>query len=308
MSIISSNDPELLDPMPSREEGYGKQEVSDEARRLRLRKRGRVTFWMAIAFVAVLAFLAIFADFLPFVHPYYQGSVLDGKLPPSSAHWFGTDKNGRDIFSRCVYGARVSLAIGGMSVFFGLLFGAVFGLFAGYYRRWVDSSTSIVMDIILAFPPLILALTIVTFRGRSAWNVIFALSVLAIPALTRLVRANTMVYAQREFVLAARSLGATDRRIIFKEILPNVVPPMLSFALTGLAVLIVAEGALAFLGVSVAPPTPSWGGMIWDGRDQLDKAWWISMMPAIVMFLTILSINVIGDQLSARFNVREAVG
>lgn len=308
MSMISPEHPGLLDPLPTPGLDTEKEPALEIGRRVRARKRGRVTFWLAVGFLGLLAFLAIFAGVLPFVQSYKDGSVLDAKLPPSTAHWMGTDKNGRDVFARVVYGARVSLSIGAISVVVGLFFGALFGLIAGYYRKKIDTVTSMVMDVILAFPPLILALAIVTFRGRSAFNVILALSVLSIPPLTRLVRANTLVYGQREFVLAARSLGAKNGRIIVKEVLPNIVPPMLSFALTALAVLIVAEGALAFLGVSVPPPTPSWGSMIWDGRDQLDKAWWISMMPATVMFLTILAVNMIGDVLSQRFSIREAIG
>jgi peptide/nickel transport system permease protein len=307
--IISSQDPDLLDPLPPRD-GLEAEEApaTETAKRIRTVRHGRKSFYASIAFVVLLAFLALFAKFLPFVQSPTKGSVIDGKLPPSMDHWMGTDQNGRDIFARVIYGARVSLAIGGVSVVIGLFFGGVLGLVSGYYRKKIDTTTSIVMDIILAFPPLILALAIVTFMGRSATNIVLALSILAIPALTRLVRANTLVYAQREFVLAAKSLGAKNGRIIFREILPNVVPPMLSFALTGLAVLIVAEGALAYLGVSVPPPTPTWGAMIWAGRDQLDKAWWISMMPAAVMFVTILSINLIGDTLSERFSIREAIG
>jgi peptide/nickel transport system permease protein len=122
------------------------------------------------------------------------------------------------------------------------------------------------------------------------------------------VRANTIVYAQREFVLAARSVGASSRRVVFREILPNVVPAMVSFALTGLAILIVAEGALAYLGLSVEAPTPTWGKMIFAGKDRLQEAWWISMMPALVLFLTILSINLIGDVLAEKFNIRDSIG
>jgi peptide/nickel transport system permease protein len=307
--IISSENPELLDPLPP-QDGLPSEEApaTESAKRIRTARHGRKSFYASIGFVVLLAFLAVFASYLWFIQSPTKGSVIDGKLPPSTAHWMGTDQNGRDIFARVIYGARVSLAIGGISVVVGLFFGGVLGLISGYYRGKTDTATSIVMDVILAFPPLILALAIVTFMGRSATNIILALSILAIPALTRLVRANTLVYSQREFVLAARSLGAKNGRIIFREILPNVVPPMLSFALTGLAVLIVAEGALAYLGVSVPPPTPTWGAMIWAGRDQLDKAWWISMMPAAVMFLTILSINLIGDVLAERFSVREAIG
>ncbi len=279
-----------------------------QAKAPRLRKKGRVTFYLAVGWLAVIAFHAIFADVLPWVSPYDKGSVINGKLSPSLDHWFGTDKNGFDIFSRAMYGARVSLAIGIASVVLGLAVGGLLGLISGYYRRWIDTGTSIVMDILLGFPALILALLIVTTFGRDAKNIVLALGVLAIPPLSRLVRANTLVYTQREFVLAARSLGAKSGRVIFREILPNVVPVMLSFALTGLAILIIAEGALAFLGLSVAPPIPTWGGMILAGQDQLEKAWWISMTPALVMFLTILSINLIGDQLSQRFMVKEAVG
>jgi peptide/nickel transport system permease protein len=167
---------------------------------------------------------------------------------------------------------------------------------------------SIAMDVVLAFPALVLAIAIITFRGRTAPNVVAVLAILSVPALARLVRANTMVFSQREFVLAARSLGARNRRVIFREVLPNVVPVMLTFALTGLAILIVAEAGLAFVGASVRPPTPTWGGMIADGRDKLEDAWWISIFPSIVLFLTVLAVNLIGDVMSARFNVKESVG
>jgi peptide/nickel transport system permease protein len=275
------------------------------ARRQRRKGKG-VLFWMAFGWIALVAFCAIFADYLPFVRSYSK-IYPKFKDPPSTEFWFGTDKIGHDIFARTVYGARLSLAIAGASIVIGLFFGGLLGLMAGYYRRRVDSVISTGVDVMLAFPALILLLAITAFLTPSARTVILALAILSIAPLTRIVRANTLVYSQREFVLAAKSVGARDRRILFREVLPNIVPAMLAFALTGLAVLIVAEGALAFLGQSVPPPIPTWGKLIDDGRQDLDTAWWISLMPAAVMFLTILSFNVMGDVLARRFDVREGV-
>jgi peptide/nickel transport system permease protein len=239
-------------------------------------------------------------------------------LAPERAGWFGTDRNGYDVFSRAVFGARVSLVIGALSITFGLLIGGLIGLISGYKRGAIDRVSDNVMNIMLAFPALLLAIFVVSFFNspnstgeattRPIWPIVLALSILSIPPLTRLVRANTIVYAQREFVLAARSVGASSRRVVFREILPNVVPAMVSFALTGLAILIVAEGALAYLGLSVEAPTPTWGKMIFAGKDRLQEAWWISMMPALVLFLTILSINLIGDVLAEKFNIRDSIG
>ncbi len=291
------------------------------------KKRGRVTFWIAGGWLGTVIFLAVFADYLPFVDSYSAGSVLDGKLPPSLDHWMGTDVNGRDIFSRWVYGARVSLAIGAAAIIFGITIGGLLGLLAGYKRKRTDTFIVTIMDILLAFPALVLALMLVTF-GQAPdggdrtfsigpihytlsrlWLVIFVLGVLSIPPLTRIVRASTMSFSNREFVTASRALGAKSTRVMSREILPNVVPPMLSFALTGLAVLIVAEGALAFLGLSVRPPTPSWGFMIFEGKNPLQSGqWWISLLPALFMFLTILAINMLGDVAAKRFEIRDAVG
>src|SRR4051794_13142058 len=281
--------------------------LSEEERRSRGGRRNGVAFWLAIGWIALVTFCAVFADFLPFVRSYSK-IYPAFKKPPSTTYWFGTDKIGHDMFARVVYGGRLSLTIAGVSIVLGLAVGGVLGLVAGYYRKAPDAVISTLVDILLAFPALILALSITSFLGRSARNVVLALAVLSIPPLTRIVRANTMVFAQREFVLSAKSLGAKNGRILFREILPNIVPAMLSFALTGLAVLIIAEGALAFLGLSVPPPIPTWGKLIAEGQQDLDTAWWISLLPAAVMFLTILSFNVLGDVLAKRFSVRDAVG
>jgi peptide/nickel transport system permease protein len=275
--------------------------------RRRRRKGKGVLFWMALGWIVVVTFCAVFADYLPFVRSYSK-IYPAFKQPPSTEFWFGTDKIGHDIFARCIYGARLSLAIAGSAAVLGLLFGAIFGLIAGYYRRKADTAISTGVDIMLAFPPLILLLSITGFAGASARNVILALAILSVPPLTRIVRANTLVYTQREFVLAAKSLGAKDRRILVKEILPNIVPAMLTFALTLMAVLIIAEGALAFLGQSVPPPIPTWGKLVAEGQQDLATAWWISLLPAAMMFVTILSFNIMGDVVAKRFDIREGVG
>jgi peptide/nickel transport system permease protein len=310
------------------------------------KRRGRVTMWLAAAWLIFIVFSAVGASWLPYVKhscsqysnplecsTYDKGTPLKIERPPVWAVWahsktdlpgaparaglMGTDRNGYDIFSRAVYGARISLTIGVLSITFGLLIGGTLGLLAGYRRGWVDRVTDNTMNIMLAFPALLLAIFVVTFlnspdstqqvTARKIWPIVLALALLSIPPLTRLVRANTLSYAQRDFVLAAHSIGAGDRRILFREILPNVVPSMISFALTGLALLIVAEGALAYLGLSVQAPTPTWGSMIFAGKDQLQDAWWIALMPALVLFLTILSINLLGDVVAERFNVRDKV-
>ena len=312
----------------------------------RFRKRGKVTKWLAITWLVLLTFTAIGASKVPWVYhdcsqfavkkecsTHIKGSALKSEKPPVWATFsesskklkgspdragiFGTDTNGFDIFSRAMFGARNSLLIGFLSILFGLLIGGAFGLAAGFYGGRVDKVIDTIMNVFLAFPALLLAIFIVGFfsdsspekaANRSIGPIILALVVLSIPPLTRLVRANTIVYAQREFVTAARSIGAGNTRIIIKEILPNVMPAMLTFALTGMAVLIVAEGALAYLGLSVNAPSATWGSMIFAGQKKLENAWWISIMPAITMFLTVLSINLLGDVLSDRFRVREAIG
>jgi peptide/nickel transport system permease protein len=279
----------------------------------RVRRPLQIGFYLAIAWVLLVALMAVLAGVLPFVKsPEAINTAF--KAAPSSEYWFGTDNIGRDIFARTVYGGRMSLTIAVASIVVGLTIGGFLGLLSGYYGRATDRVISAGTDVLLAFPALILTLALVGvlgerpwFADKRAWLVIASLSILSIAPLTRIVRASTLVYAQREFVIAARSLGAKNRRILVREILPNVVPSMLSFALTGLAVLIIAEGALAFLGQSVKAPTPTWGLLINEGRQNLSDAPWISLLPAAVMFLTILAFNVIGDVLSKRFDIKESL-
>jgi peptide/nickel transport system permease protein len=273
----------------------------------RPRRQFSLALTFSVTWLALLTFCATFASSLPFVK---SARKITPHLhrAPSWQSWFGTDKLGRDIFTRAIYGARTSLMIAGLSISIGLIIGGTIGLVAGYYRKKLDYLTSLAVDIMLAFPPLILALAIVSVRdNRGVAEVVVALSILSIAPLIRVVRAQTLVYAQREFVLAAKGLGARNGRILFREVLPNVVPSMLTFALTGLAILVVAEGGLAFLGLSVGPPRPTWGGMINDGYQDLDKYPWIALFPCGMLFLTVLSFNLLGDQLSKRFDIKESL-
>lgn len=276
-------------------------------------KKLGVGFWIAVAWLGLLIGLAILAPWLPFVDdPNTRGSSAEElTAAPSAEHWFGTDDIGRDVFARVVWGGRVSLFIGVAAVTFGFVIGGTLGLTAGYFGGRYERAVIGSMDIMLAFPALVLALALVTFlsepgtQNATLGTVTLVLTILAVPALARITRAATLTFAQREFVTAARALGATNSRIIAREILPNVVPPMAAFSLLAIAIVIVAEGALSFLGLSVASPTATWGNLIEQGRNSLNDAPWISLFPCAVMFLTLLSFNYVGDQLRRYFDVKE---
>jgi peptide/nickel transport system permease protein len=275
---------------------------------VRARTRGfGVTFWVAVGWLAVLVVLAALAGVLPFIKdpnlPYADGL----RVGPSTAHWFGGDAIGRDIFARVVYGARVSLGVGVASIALGLLVGGTLGILAAYFRGWLDALLSSATDVLLAFPSLIILLTLIAFLGQNVRNVILGLTVIAIPQLFRVARSATLRFAQREFVVAARAIGAGHRRVIVRELLPNVIPALVSYALLSVAVVVVAEGALSFLGLSVSAPTPTWGSLINEGRSLLDDAPHVALIPCAVMFLTLLALNHVGDRLRARFDVRENV-
>ena len=269
------------------------------------KKRLGPVFWIAVGWVALIAVAAILAPILPLKSPTSVSAYIT--KPPSSQFWFGTDRIGRDIFSRTVWGGRVSLVVGVASILFGDVIGGTMGIVSGYYRGRVETLVMGFCDILLSFPALLLALVIVAFRGgtRDLLTVTLAIGIVSIAPVARLVRANTLVFAQREFVTAARSLGARNFRIITREILPNVIFPVLSFAVIAVAIAIVAEGGLAFLGQSIQPPTPTWGGMIADGRDVLATAPWISLMPCLILFLTVLAMNLAGDRIREFFDIKD---
>jgi peptide/nickel transport system permease protein len=267
-------------------------------------KRLGLAFWLAAGWFALVAIAALIAPILPLDDP--ERTVAAPRLSPSIDHWFGTDALGRDVFSRTIWGGRVSLVVGIASILFGLVVGGTIGLLAGHYRGRVETLLMGFVDVLLSFPALLLALAIVGFRDdRSVPTIVLAIGVVSIAPVARLVRANTLVFSQREFVTAARSLGAGNVRIMVREVMPNVVFPVMSFSVIAVAVAIVAEGGLAFIGLSVPPPTPTWGGMISDGRNFLADAPWISLAPCLVMFLTVLALNLAGDRLREFFDIRE---
>jgi len=277
---------------------------SDQVAGAIAKKRLGLPFWITVGIFAIIALAAVFAPFLPLKS--YTTTIGRPKMAPSSDFWMGTDALGRDVFSRVVWGGRVSLLVGFASIALGILVGGSVGVIAGYFKGKIETVLMIAMDVLLSFPALLLAIAIVGFSAeKSLTRIVFAIGVVSIAPIARLVRANTLVYSQREFVIAARSLGASHLRIIWKEILPNVIFPVLSFAVILVAIAIVGESALAYIGLSVNEPTPTWGGMIANGRPILESAWWISIMPSLVLFITVLCLNLAGDRIRQYFDIKE---
>jgi len=270
-------------------------------------RRGRrlgPLFWAAIGWMALIFAVAILAPVLPLPSP-TDMDMLERRAPFSLEHWLGTDGLGRDELARLIHGARISLVVGLCAPIIGLTIGGALGMLAGYFRGRFEALVVGSMDVLLAFPPLILALAVTAYLGQSILNLTLILGVLGIPAFMRVARAATLSLARREFVIAAEALGATHARILLRELLPNVMLPLLAFFLLGVAVTIVAEGALSFLGLGVPPPISSWGSMIGEGRESLDVAPRLAFLPAIAMFLTVLSFNLVGDSLRALTDPRQ---
>ncbi len=272
------------------------------------RKLGWV-FWLAVAWVVLIVLAALFAPWLPIDDP-EQKTIIPGEAPPyppSSEFWFGSDTLARDVFSRTIWGARVSLVVGFSAIAAGMLIGGTFGILAGYFRGRIDKVVSFAFLTLLSFPALVLAILITSLLDRGLFTISATLGILAIAPVGRLARATTIQFAEREFVIAARTLGAKHPRIIFRELLPNVVIPMGALALLGMAVAIVAEGSLAFLGLSVESG-PTWGKVILDGSGSrdLESAPWMSLAPITLLFFTVVSLNYAGDKLRSHFDVKEA--
>jgi peptide/nickel transport system permease protein len=281
-------------------------EVAEEAVTAPVHKGRRLgmLFWLAVGWLVFVFAVAIFATVLPLPSP-TDMDMLERRAPFSAEHWLRTDGLGRDELSRLIYGARISLVVGVCAPVIGLVVGGALGMLAGYFRGRFETMVVGSMDVLLAFPPLILALAVSAYLGQSIFNLTLILGVLSVPAFMRVARASTLTLARREFVIAAQALGATHSRILLRELLPNVMLPLLAFFLLGVAVIIVVEGSLSFLGLGVPPPISSWGSMIGEGRESLDVAPRLAFMPAAAMFLTVLSFNLVGDTLRALTDPRQ---
>jgi len=266
--------------------------------------------WLCVFWLAVLTVVAI-AGFVTGQNipglPDPKNDVGDFKVPPlSPGHPLGTNSSGEDMLSLIANGTSASMAIGVFSVAIGFAFGGLFGVLSGYFKGRIGTVLGSTTDILLAFPPLVLAISIVTFLGNSLWWVTVALAIVSIPVLARIARASTLTWAEREFVTAARAQGAKHGRIMVRELVPNVLPAMFSIALLGIAVVIVAEAGLAIVGAGVDVETVTWGAIINAGRQDITDAPWIVLEPSFVIFLTVMSLNYLGDVLRAKFDVRES--
>lgn len=253
----------------------------------------------AIVGAILLVVLALTAILAPVISPYSPIEIAPRKIlkPPSSAHLLGTDALGRDILSRILYGARISLRVGFISVGIGAVIGSLIGLTSGYYSGWVDAILMRFVDIMLAFPFFLLALMIVFILGPDLTNAMIAVGLSSVPAYARLVRGSVLSARENVYVEAARAVGCRDRNIMLRHIVPNVVAPVLVVSTLGVARAILSAAALSFLGLGAQPPIPEWGAMLSDGREYLRYAWWAATFPGIAIMVTVLAINMLGDGL-----------
>ena len=297
----------------------GRTQLVEVSRRSSAGKLG-FSFWLPVVWILCLLLLAASADWWP-LPAYDHMNWAQPAMPPgtrsetllplrggatasATTYWLGTDTLGRDIAVRLIYGARVSLLVGVLAPAIACLVGGILGILAGFYRGRFEALVVAAMDTILAFPGLVFLLAVGFYLGPGLQHLIPALAILIVPAFCRVARANTLTWTERDFILAARAIGADNRRIICCHILPNVMWPLTAYALLLVGVMIVAEGALSFLGLGVPAPTPSWGGMIAAGREVLDEAPHVALIPAAVMFLTVLSFNLLGDRLRELTDIR----
>ena len=282
---------------------YDLAENESEAGEAPAQKFGLV-FWFSLSWIVLITLGALFADFLPLADP--LKSELDKKYlgPFSGEHWLGTDDLGRDMLSRMAYGGQISLIIAYTAPVISLIFGLAFGMAAGYFGGRTDTVVGVYVDSLLAFPNIVAVMAVLFVLGATLLNIILVLAFFGMVNDIRISRAVTIQYRNRDFVTAARAQGASHFRILTRELLPNVIIPVLALMLIAMSRVVIIEGALAFLGVGLPPPAPSWGKMIAEGFAELSYKPHVTFIPSVWMFLTILSLNLIGDKLRSMTDPR----
>ena len=260
-----------------------------------------------VGFVIILGILVV-AILAPFIAP-YDPNAIDVKailLEPSVLHYMGTDGLGRDVFSRMLYGARISLLVGIVAVGIATAIGVVLGALAGYYRGWVDVVIMRTVDVMLSIPTFFLILAVIAFLTPSIWNIMIVIGLTSWMGVTRLVRAEFLSLREREFVMASQTLGAKDRRLIFKHLLPNSLTPIIVSSVLGVASAVLIESGLSFLGLGVQAPQASWGNILTDGKEYIQFAWWLSLFPGLAILITVLGYNLLGEGLRDALDPRSA--
>jgi peptide/nickel transport system permease protein len=252
---------------------------------------------LAVAGGIIVIALFLVAVFAPAISPYNPDSIDSRHIlePPGIGHLFGTDDLGRDVLSRMIFGSRISLAVGFVAVGISTLIGMVLGALSGYYGGWLDRIVMRFIDIMLSIPTFFLILAVIAFIGPSIWNIMVIIGLTSWMGVARLVRAEFLSLKEREFVLAARAIGAGDFRIIFRHIMINSMAPVVISAILGVAGAVLVESALSFLGLGVQPPTPSWGNILTLGKDNIEIAWWLSVFPGLAILVTVLGYNLLGE-------------
>jgi peptide/nickel transport system permease protein len=256
-------------------------------------KKNKLALYSLI-FILLIILAAVFA---PYISPYNPDKINVNAIlqPPSLAHLLGTDQLGRDVFSRLIYGARISVEVGFISVSISLFIGIIIGAFAGYYAGLTDGFLMRFVDIMLTFPSFFLILAVSAILRPSIINIMIIIGLTSWMGVARIIRAEFMQNREKDYVLSAKAAGAPDLYIMFIEILPNVVAPILVSATLGIAGAILIQASLAFLGIGIMPPTPSWGGMLSRGKTYIMVAWWLTLFPGIAILLTVLSFNLVGE-------------
>ena len=261
----------------------------------------------ALTGLIVITLLIIVALFAPVISPYTpsQQNVFERLQPPSLHHFFGTDDLGRDVFTRMIFGARISLAVGFISVFIILIIGTLLGIISGYYGGKIDYMIMRFTDIVLCFPTFFLIILVIAFIEPNIYNVMIVIGVTSWPGLARLVRAEVLSLKEREFILVSKMMAISNIKIFFVHILPNIISPLMVYSSLAIGGAILTESALSFLGLGVQPPMPSWGQILTSGKDYIYMAWWLSLFPGIAILVTVLAFNLVGEAIRDVFDPKE---